>query len=122
MKRSISTLITTLLFSAAIVPNAMAQIQQTNSPIDSSNGSAAVSEQSVPNSIEPTSTNSQVLPEPSKRQMSNVTTSNSDRTRPNVDRPSVNDSYPAYCPMLPLGTKPGDWEYREALEKCLYGT
>ncbi len=112
MKHSISTLLTTLLFSVAIVPNAMAQMQQPGFPV----GSAPVPEQPASDSTQPTSIKTEVLPESPKNTTSSVSTMNSEKLHSNVD-----SSYPAYCPSLPPRTKPGDWEYREALYNCLYG-
>jgi hypothetical protein len=120
MKHSISTLLTTLLVSAAVVPNAMAQIQNSRSPVSFSVGSAAMPEQLATDSMKPT-TKTEVLPELPTNTMSPSNTLNSESARSSVDRSSVTSSYPAYCPALPPGTKPDDWEYREALEKCLYG-
>jgi len=117
MKRSISTLLTTLLFSAAIVPNAMAQMQEPSFPVSLSVGSTSSPEQPMSDVTQPAPTKTEGLSEPSKSQTSSVSANNAERAYPNG-----NASYPAYCPFLPAGTKPGDWEYREALEKCLHGT
>jgi hypothetical protein len=61
------------------------------------------------------------LPESSISPASSVGKINSERVDPQVDSSNVDSLYPAYCPPLPLGTKPGDWDYRLALQKCLYG-
>lgn len=125
MQRAFSTLLTALLFSAAIVPSAMAQAQTSdflvNVPGDSVAvpNSTAMPDQPVTPSA-PAASNAEVLPEPSQNPAS-VSTIDSHRARPSVSRSSLRDSYPSYCPSLPAGTKPGDWEYREALERCLYG-
>jgi len=115
MQRSISTLLTALLFSAAIVPNAMAQMD-TPDPAGSSLRSTPGSEQQPANSAKPTSTQTSDVSQPSMHQMS-LSVINTEKTRPGADA-----TYPAYCPFLPARVKTGDWEYREALEKCLHGT
>ncbi len=119
MKRSISALLTTLLFSIAIVPNAMAQLYSPNSPADSSTDSPNIpaSDSTMPDSMK-----TEVLPEPSNSPTPSASGINSEKSRPNVDRSiSVDSSYPGYCPAIPPGATPGDWQYREALQKCLYG-
>ncbi|GAB4319459.1 MAG: hypothetical protein OHK0047_01600 [Leptolyngbyaceae cyanobacterium] len=41
----------------------------------------------------------------------------------NIDEAISEDSvYPTYCPGLPRGVKPGDLGFREALERCKYGS
>lgn len=117
MKRALSTLLTTLLFAAAIVPNATAQMQKTNVPVGLSIGSANIPEQAMSDSTKPTVTKTEALPETPTSPALDISKSNSQRSRP-----SVNNSYPGYCPALPAGTQPEDWEYRQALEKCLYGS
>lgn len=117
MKRALSTLLTTLLFAAAIVPNATAQMQKTTFPMGFSIGSAAIPAQPTPDATKPTVTETEVLPESPTSPALDVSKSNAEKARSSVD-----GSYPAYCPSLPLGTQPGDWAYREALEKCLYGS
>ncbi|SRR5579883_1962468 len=116
MKRSMSTLLTTLLLTAAIVPNAMAQMPRSNPSVRSSIQSVTVPTQSTTGSTTPTTTKPDNLSEPAKNQLLPVTAIN-----PESARPSVDSSYPAYCPFLPAGAKPGNWEYREAMEKCLHG-
>lgn len=60
--------------------------------------------------------------EPSSEQSKN-TSPIVDDTNINTPGSSVdNSSYPAYCPALPPGVKPGDFEYNEALYKCKYGS
>lgn len=123
MKRFISTLFTTLLFSSvAVVPNAMAQMPKSNFPVGLSVGSMHHPEQPAFDSTKPTSTNTEVLPQLPASSASGNSTLNSEGAHSRGDRSSVDSSYPDYCPSLPPGTKPGDWEYREALEKCLYGS
>lgn len=121
MKRSISTLLTTLLFSAAMMPNAMAQTQAPGFPTGSSIGAMDPPEQPMSNAPKPTSPKTEVLPAPSASPAPAVSTLNSEKSRPSVDRPSVDSSYPAYC-SLPPGAQPDDWQYREALQRCLFGT
>lgn len=48
----------------------------------------------------------------SKSQSSNVDSSNS----------SLDEPYPAYCKPLSPGLKPEDWQYKELLYKCRYGS
>lgn len=119
MKRSISTLLTTLLFSVAIVPHAMAQMQSSSSPANSSTDSTTIP---ASDSTMPVPTKTEVLPEPSNSPTSSVSRNNSGESRPSVDHStSVDSSYPGYCPAIPPGAIPGDWQYREALQKCIYG-
>ncbi len=119
MKRSISTLLTTLLLSVAIVPNAMAQMQSSNSPADSSSDSTTIP---ASDSAMPTPTKTEVLPEPPNNPTPSASRNNSDESHPSVDHSSsVDSSYPGYCPAIPPGATPGDWQYREALQKCIYG-
>lgn len=119
MKRSISTLLTTLLFSVAIVPNAMAQMQNSNSPADSSIDSATIP---ASDSGMPAPMKTEVLSEPSNNPAPSASRINSKTSGSNVDRStSVDSSYPGYCPAIPPGATPGDWQYREALQKCIYG-
>ncbi len=119
MKRSISTLLTTLLFSVAIVPNAMAQVQSPSSPADSSSDSTNIP---ASDSTVPTPMRTEVLSEPSDSPTPAASRINSEKSRSNVDRStSIDSSYPGYCPAIPPGAKPDDWQYREALQKCIYG-
>ncbi len=120
MKRSISTLLTTLLFSVAIVPNAMAQMQNPDSPVDSSVDSMEVP---ASDSTMPSPPKTEVLPKPSNHPAPFASTINSEKADPTVDRStSVDNSYPGYCPLsIPPGAQPGDFQYREALQRCLYG-
>lgn len=121
MKRTLSTLITSLLFSGAMMPNAIAQMHKSGSPISVSIIAAVPPEQTMSNSTRPSPT-VEVVPEPSKGQMPSITTVKPEESHSSVDRSNVDNSYPAYCSPLPPGTKPGDWEYRAAIEKCLYGS
>lgn len=45
------------------------------------------------------------------------------QVNPRVDEitPNSND-YPAYCPTISSQLKPEDFEFREALQKCRYGS
>jgi hypothetical protein len=122
MKRALAILLTSLLFSAALTPHAMAQKQKTSIPLGLALSSASIPKQAAADTTQPTDTKSDIVPEAPTSPTPNVSPVNSERSRPKVDRPKVDDSYPAYCPPLPRGTIPGDWDYREALEKCLYGT
>lgn len=122
MKRTLSTLLTTLLFSAVMVPNAKAQIQKPGFPISFAIGSAAIADPAVVDETMPTATKTDVLPATSTNPAPNRNAIRAERSSSKVDFPSVNSSYPGYCPALPIGTQPGDWDYREALEKCLYGS
>lgn len=52
------------------------------------------------------------------------TRTNATGTDTNVNRSAISKEspYPAYCRPLPSWVKPGDWEYREALYLCKYGS
>ena len=108
MPRSISTVFITLFLAATIVPAATAQMEKPGVPMDASPGAAAIATQPASDSTNQAPTKTDMLPEHSQSTMP-IVNSSADRT------------YPDYCPSLPPGTKPGDWEYREALERCLYG-
>ena len=117
MKRALSTLLTTLLFSASLMPNAKAQMQASGFPAAFAIGSAAIADQAMDDTNQPTAAKTDVLPAAPTNPAPNSNAISSDRSRPSVD-----SAYPGYCPALPIGTKPGDWDYREALERCLYGS
>jgi hypothetical protein len=118
MHCSISTLFTALLFSAAIMPNAMAQMYPAGQAEGSSSGSANIPEQSASDATKPTST--QVLPELPKSPAADVSSINSQRSR-RVSRPKPSDSQSTFC-SFPPRAEPGDWDYREALYQCMHGS
>lgn len=122
MKRTLSTLLTTLLFSAVLVPNAKAQIQKPGFPAVFAIGSTAIADQAAVDETMPTATKTDVLPAAPTSPAPDRNAIRAERSRPSVDRSSVDGAYPGYCPALPIGTQPGDWDYREALEQCLYGS
>lgn len=122
MKRTLSTLLSTLLFSAVMVPNAKAQMQKSGFPAVFAISAAAIADQAAVNDTTPTATKTDLLPAAPTSPALNSNAISSDRSRPSVDRSSVDGAYPGYCPALPPGTQPGDWSYREALERCLYGS
>lgn len=120
MKRSISLLFTALMFPVAIAPNAMAHTQNPHFPIVLSMRSPAMPEQPASDTTEPTSPKAEASPAPTPTMTPDSITNNTEKSRFNQGRLSI-DNYPAYCSPLPPGTQPDDWEYRAALEKCLYG-
>ncbi|XGV94323.1 MAG: hypothetical protein ACAF41_00635 (plasmid) [Leptolyngbya sp. BL-A-14] len=122
MNRSLATLLTTLLLTAALMPKALAHGQQLGSPMSLASSSANIPDQAAVDPTQPTATKTDALPEAPTNAMPNSNAIRAERSRLTVDQPSVDGAYPGYCPALPIGTQPGDWDYREALEKCLYGS
>lgn len=65
------------------------------------------------NPLKKTSVNEALNEESSKSQSgNNVNSSNL----------SSNEPYPAYCKPLSPGLRPEDWQYKESLYKCKYGS
>jgi hypothetical protein len=118
MNRSISSLFTALLFSAAIMPNAMAQMQP-RSPENLLNNSANSSEQSASDLTNPFSSATEALPEPAKSPAPVSTISA--ETAHGMSYRSMSHSHLTYC-SIPPRAKPGDWDYREAMYNCLHGS
>lgn len=65
------------------------------------------------------STNSGAVMQPPVNARTNATGTDTNVNRSTISKESP---YPAYCRPLPSWVKPGDWEYREALYLCKYGS
>ena len=115
MKRYIYTITYSLAFLVA-VPT----IRANATSVETSGGMVRIhlEAQSNPenqpsnNSPENTSVNEALNERSRKSQSSNVDSSNS----------SLDEPYPAYCKPLSPGLKPEDWQYKELLYKCRYGS
>jgi hypothetical protein len=118
MHRSISTLFTAVLFSAAMMPDAMAQMQS-RSPENLSNNSANTFEQPASDSANLSVPGTGALPEPTQNSASTGNTGNTAKS-PGIAYPRMSYSHLTYC-SIPPRAEPGDWDYREAMYICLHG-